>query len=47
MIGPQICQCQVFLDGHIGCRALQRVLEKAADLFAALVIGQHRNILAI
>ena len=44
---PHIRQRQVFLNGHIGGSALQRILEKAADILAALEIGKMGDILAI
>ena len=40
MAGAEIGQRQIFLDGHVGRGALQRVLKHASDVLAALVVGQ-------
>ena len=42
---PEIGQRKVFLNGHIGGRALEGVLEQVADDLAALVLGRKGNVL--
>ena len=44
--GTQIGQCKVFLNGHVGCRALERVLKQVADDLAALVLRLKGDILS-
>ena len=38
LAGPHIGQGQIFLNGHVGGGAFQRVLEQPPDVFAALVV---------
>ena len=40
-------QGQVFLDGHVGGGALQRVLEKTADILASLEVRLGCNVPAV
>ena len=42
---PQVSQRQIFFNGHIGGRALERVLEQVADDLAALVFRRKRDVL--
>ena len=42
---PEIGQRKVFLNGHIGGRALEGVLEQVADDLAALILGRKGNVL--
>ena len=42
---PQVSQRQIFFNGHIGGRALERVLEQVADDLAALVLRRKRDVL--
>ena len=44
---PQIGQCEVFLNGHMGGRAAQRVLEHTADVLGAAVVRHKRDVLVI
>ena len=43
--GPQKGQRQVFLDGHVGGRPLERILEHPADDLGAAVIRHHGDVL--
>ena len=40
-------QGQIFLNGHVGCSALQRILEHTADELAALVVRQIGDVAAV
>ena len=42
---PEIGQRKVFLNGHIGGRALEGVLEQVADDLAALILRRKGNVL--
>ena len=42
---PQVSQRQIFLDGHVGCGALERVLEQMPDDLAALVLRRKGDVL--
>ena len=42
---PEIGQRKVFLNGHVGGRALEGVLEQVADDLAALILGRKGNVL--
>ena len=44
--GTQIGQRKVFLNGHVGCGALERVLKQVADDLAALVLRLKGDILS-
>ena len=44
--GTQIGQRKVFLNGHVGCRALERVLKQVADDLAALVLRRKGDVLS-
>ena len=41
-----IFQRQIFLDGHVGCGALERVLEQMPDDLAALVLRRKGDVLS-
>ena len=42
---PQVSQRQIFLDGHVGRGALERVLEQMPDDLAALVLRRKGDVL--
>ena len=42
---PQVGQCQIFLNGHVGRGTLERVLEQMPDDLAALVLRRKGDVL--